>query len=115
MTTQDLIINKFGDLNNPDKYILQIPTECCGTKIEVNQPNKKYGVNSICAGCVHYTRYSFPDIWNMFAATAVPYIAGEKLMLTQKSSCVCFCGNHNEYAQPNQSDGSYKCYNCRNI
>lgn len=29
------------------------------------------------------------------------------------NGCTCTCGFRNEYAQPNQKDGSYKCFNCR--
>lgn len=45
------------------------------------------------------------------------YIKGiTKLELTTSSSngMVCSrCGQHNPYAESNQSDGSYICYNCR--
>ena len=37
-----------------------------------------------------------------------------KLTLPKNNICSCTaCGITNEYAQPNQTDGTYVCYNCR--
>lgn len=59
--------------------------------------------------CKHVDTY--PDIWSM----RVIQPTQQSVVKIVRTGPVCCgkCGNFNDYAEPNQADGTFVCYSCR--
>lgn len=74
-------------------------------------------VTSVHLRSPHYfgRLYFYPtDVERIARAFGLSPVTGLKDTRVRKGAvCVCKCGMRNEYAEPNQKDGSYVCYVCR--
>ena len=94
---------------------IRIPKICpqCNRPISVRDEGTDSAGNhyadSINNACNHLISYKY--IWHDFVVDKIHL----KNKSTNKSSgMVCkSCKNYNEYAEPNQNDGTFRCYGCR--
>jgi len=91
--------------------LIKIPKVCCGkpTKIAANYLGTDKSPTAFDTCCdIHLGSYK--DIIKEYKSNWKFQINWPE---EQSSGHTCACGYYNEYAEANQKDGSYKCFNCR--
>lgn len=95
--------------------LIKIPKVCCGTKIIIALNYSGTDKSATCFGysCSKHMN-SYQNIWEEYNSNW-KFIVNDSSIINTPSSYghICSCGLFNEYAEANQSDGSYKCFNCR--
>jgi len=100
---------------------IKIPEECCGIKSKLSYAFSKNNVSSMDTNCrIHMALYStillnYNKIWKVQYELSMQLASGQPIdNITNKTGCVCkLCNSLNEYAQPNQDNNTYICFNCR--
>jgi hypothetical protein len=101
--------HKFDQCMNMLNVIVEIdlPDFCCGRKVEIIPCFPKGivedGIKNPCDHMIYYR-----DIWTNFVITPINIIPNK-----QSGHKCSRCKIFNEYAESNQSDGTYLCYSCR--
>jgi hypothetical protein len=115
MPTQVWINKRFTDqASHPgDKCItMTLPDECpiCHLTLKVymiGDANSSFGLD-VGGNCQHTITYE--DCWAIRIVTD----AATKKVVSVSAGMFCKrCHDFNAYGEPNQSDGSYKCFSCR--
>jgi hypothetical protein len=94
-----------------------IPTICCGVTISASPCIKDKISFFMSMSCqLHMCTYSsiILNYNNMWKKEYESSFVGQLREILSKSGMRCkSCGMKNEYAEPNQKDGTYMCFNCR--
>ncbi len=94
--------------HNSFPVVIQIPNVCCGIEIKISP--MLYGADVLTSFCKAHM-LSYKDIWQNFAVRKSGMLYG----VTNQFGINCnLCNTRNDQAEPNQEDGSYICFGCRN-
>lgn len=115
MSKSDIIRKHCVDNNIPIveiKCASSSVSDCLGSPLSKNEA-RLIGENLIADLMDQLGHEYFINLHNKMIAMAQATTIQPSLVKSNGMKCSGACGEFNQYAEPNQSDGSFCCYSCR--